>query len=158
MFLLCSWIWNQLLPCPVIGALTMAEITSHWSALCMWLPAKAPGLTINTVLSRNGLKARSPRSLHNLYCSQIGFSSFNFSLEHCDQPKCAVVGCCSKLSCCNSVVFLLLGSLYYPLQLTLKSRIGTLLFFPFAVQLLPVLSQLVTLAGERDKSTARIYI
>ena len=86
------------------------------------------GLTINTILSKNGLKARSPTSLYNLYSSQIGFSSFNFSLEYCDQPKCAVVGCCSKLSCCSSVVFLLLGSHYYPLQLTLKSRTGTLLF------------------------------
>ena len=98
------------------------------------------GLTINTILSKNGLKARSPRSLHNLYCSQIGFSSFNFSLEHCDQPKCAVVGC-SKLSCCNSVVFLLLGSLYYPLQLTLKSRTGTLLCFSFCCAFAPGLKR-----------------
>ena len=116
------------------------------------------GLTINTILNKNRLKARSPRYLHNLYCSQIGFSSFNFYVEHCDQPKCAVVGCCSKLSCCNSVVFLLLDSHYYPLQLTLKSRTGTLLFFHFAVHLLPVFSQLVTLDRDRAKSTARINI
>ena len=116
------------------------------------------GLTINTILSKNGLKASSPTSLHNLYSSQIVFSSFNFSLEHCGQPKCAVVGCCSKLSCCNSVVFLFLGSHYYPLQLTLKSHTGTLLFFPFAVHLLPALSQLATLDRDRAKSTARINI